>query len=285
MNVAVGLGRLGHDVTLMTRIGDDAYGEAIRAHIAAAGVQLAPSSMVAGGRTSTATAAIGPDGSAEYDFDLDSSMPVPRHVIDGLLDDVQIVHVGSLASWLRPGADKVLFLAAAASRRGQLVSYDPNVRPALISSPEAYVASVRAWAAAADVFKASADDIAYITGYDVGDPASWTNSSLGCALMVVTDGAEGASAHVGDRRIECPSPLVDVVDTIGAGDSFMSALLDGLSRERLLSAADIERASEDVIAAVVTRAGVAASITCSREGADPPSLSELEAALQLGPGR
>ncbi len=282
MNIAVGLGRLGHDVVLMTRIGDDAYGDAIRSHVTAAGVRLAPSSIVAGGRTSTATATIGADGSAEYDFDLDSSMPVPRRVIEELLDDVDMVHVGSVASWLPPGANDLHFLAAAAWRRGALVSYDPNVRPALISSPEAYVRSVRTWAAAADVVKASADDMAYITGHGGDDSADWTNSSVGCALMVVTDGAAGATAQLGTRRIDCPSPQVDVVDTIGAGDSFMSALLDGLARERLLSAAAIERASNDVIATVVTRAGVAASITCSREGADPPTASELEAAQRLG---
>jgi fructokinase len=282
MNVAVGLGRLGHDVTLMTRIGDDAYGEAISKHVAAAGVRLASGSVVPGGRTSTASARIGPDGSAEYDFELDSSLAVPPGH-DELLDGVDIVHVGSIATWLQPGAGVLRSLTDAAARRGALVSYDPNVRPALVGSPAEYVESVRGWAAAATVFKASEEDMAYITGHG-GETGGWTDSSTECALIVVTRGREGASARVGDRWIECAARTVEIVDTIGAGDSFMSALLDGLSREALLSASAIDGAADEALARVVTRASVAAGITCSREGADPPTLSELEAALQLGAG-
>lgn len=279
MNVAVGLARLGHEVTLLTRLGDDAHGLLIREHLAASGVSLVPGSVEPGRRTSTATAHIGADGGATYDFEIDSTLPDSSSAVEHAVKVAEIVHVGSLGSWLTPGALVVRRLCDVAIASGKLVSYDPNVRPALIGRRADYVRSVQAWGADVHVFKASAEDLDYLRGSEESTAgADWT-ASLGRAVHVVTRGSAGATVRVGGRSEECAAVSVEVADTIGAGDSFMAALLDGLARGGMRTETELLSNAAAVVEEVVPRAIVAAAITCSRPGADPPTLAELEAAL------
>lgn len=267
LNVAVGLARLDHDVLLVTQIGNDPYGELIRDHLEASNVRLATGAVVTGARTSTATATLRADGSASYVFELDTRLPTLE-----LPEGLDAAHVGSFGSWLEPGAAVVRALAEQARSRGVLVTYDPNVRPTLIEDKPSYVAGVLAWTERVDVVKASAEDVEYLVGPDRKPP--WRT-----ALDVVTHGGDAVAVAVDGRWSRYVPPPVNVVDTIGAGDTFMAGLLDGLARNGLLTESAIRASAETVLAHVIPAAATAAAITCSREGADPPTRAELDAAL------
>jgi fructokinase len=273
-NVALGLGRLGRQVSLLSRLGDDARGERVRAHLEASGVRLAPGT-VAGGPTSTATARLDERGVASYEFELDWRLPDAVE-----LPPARALHTGSIAAFLAPGGEAVLQLVHRA--RGSLtVSYDPNARPVLMGNAGPARQRVERFVAAADVVKVSDEDLAWLApGADPADVAQdWL--ALGPALVVVTRGGEGATGVCAAGRVDVPAPRIAVVDTVGAGDAFMAGLLDALSGAGLLGAdrsRELRAIARDALAAAVRRATRVAAITCTRPGADPPTRQELAAA-------
>lgn len=267
-NVALGLGRLGLGVDLLTDLGRDQRGDRVAAHLASSGVQVLPESF-SDRRTSTATAIIGPDGSASYAFDLRWAPQV-----DGLATPPRIVHTGSVAAFLSPGADAVHEVLSAAARGRALVSLDPNVRPALMPSAKWAAARFGELARIADVVKLSDEDAAWLYP---GEPDSIVLDGLldlGVGLAVVTRGAAGAVLATRDHRVAVPARPVDVRDTIGAGDSFTAALLAGLLHDGAIPA------DREALRRLGTRAVQAAAITVGRPGADLPTAAELESALR-----
>ncbi|KQX49976.1 MULTISPECIES: carbohydrate kinase [unclassified Streptomyces] len=273
-NVAYGLARLGRDVTLLTQLADDPHGRLIGDHLTGAGVKVEVGGVPA--RTPSAVVGLDAHGGAAYTFDIAWTLsagtagPAPAHV-----------HIGSIAAVVAPGADTVL-AEAERLRHGATVSYDPNVRPALMGERAAAVARVERCVALADLVKASDEDLAWL--YPGEDPyavaARWL--ALGPAVVLVTRGAAGSVALTRHHTVAAGAPPVTVVDTVGAGDSFMSAVLDtlaGRGRESLggLDAGDL--------AELLRRAGAAAAVTVSRAGALPPDQSELDAAGREFPVR
>lgn len=268
-NVALALGRLGQAPTLLTRLGGDERGEGIRSWLGDSGVHVG---AVAAPRTATATASLDASGSATYDFDLDWALPGVE------APAASVVHIGSIAALLEPGAGDVARLVRAL-RETALVTYDPNVRPSLLPDRDAARARVEACVALADVVKASDEDLAWL--YPERDPlavaGTWLDS--GPALVVVTRGGGGAAAVTGTSVARVGACRVDVVDTVGAGDTFMAALIDGLVRSGRVGAAAREalRAiGSDDTRELLGFAARAAAITVSRPGADPPWRRELE---------
>ncbi len=273
-NVALGLGRLGRRVSLLSRLGDDERGERLQSHLAASSVRLAPGT-VAAGPTSTATARVDDRGVASYEFELDWQVPDAVE-----LPPARALHTGSIAAFLAPGGDAVLELVRRAG--GSLtVSYDPNARPALMGDAGAARERVERFVAAADVVKVSDEDLAWLLpGADpVAVAADWLE--LGPALVVVTRGGEGATGVCAQGRVDVPAPRVDVVDTVGAGDAFTAGLLDALAGAALLGpdrAGALRAIPRHVLEAAARRATRVAAITCARAGANPPTLAELVAA-------
>ncbi|WP_454301243.1 carbohydrate kinase family protein [Salana multivorans] len=281
-NVAIGLARLGHTAELLTWLGPDEYGTIVRDHLAASGVSIVPGSHDAAS-TSVALARIGEDGSAQYEFDL--TIDYPDHVID---DDVLTVHVGSIGAVLDPGHEKVRALLESA--RGQAtVSYDPNLRPSIMGSPDAVRERVLGLIALSDLVKVSDEDLGWLE--PDRDPheiiREW--AQLGPAITVVTRGGEGALAVTSaGAEYDLPPQQVTVADTVGAGDSFMGGLISGLWNAGLLGAANRERLaaiSTDELDALLNRCARIASITVSRPGANPPTAAELgeEVPAELSP--
>jgi fructokinase len=273
-NVAVGLARLGHDVTFATMIGHDDRGSRIASLLSEEGVRLTQGS-VGGQRTSVATSTLDATGAATYSFDLNWELSVRPS-----LERLTHVHTGSIAATLEPGASAVLSTLQGA-RPNATISYDPNVRPSLMGDPSEARTKIEQLIGLSDVVKASDEDIAWLYN---GEPLSDVLSvwgQLGPALVVMTRGGNGALVRLSSTGevTSIDPPVVDVVDTVGAGDSFMSGLLSGLmqagllggmqARERLRSAslADVEPA--------VHRALACAAITVSRAGANPPHLAEI----------
>jgi fructokinase len=270
-NVALGLARLGHSTSLLTRIGSDARGDMIRAHLAASGVQVVDGSVTPG-PTSTATAVLDERGIATYDFNLDWSLPP-----DAGIGTVDAVHTGSIAATLAPGGDDVVRLIETAAGRA-VVTYDPNARPALMGTPAQALERIERLIRVSDVVKVSDEDLEWLLpGQDPIEIAtSWRQQ--GPAMVVVTKGGSGATGVLAAGRVDVAAPPITVVDTVGAGDAFTSGLLDGLASADLLSVDRIPtlRASRpDDLAAILRHAVTVAAVTCTRAGANPPTPSEL----------
>lgn len=271
-NVAIGLGRLGHDVELATSFGRDERGDRVRAHLERDGVRLVAGSDSAA-RTSTATATLDHAGVATYTFDL--AWDLPDSLGPGAATHV---HVGSIATALEPGATQVRRIVAEA-RSQATVSYDPNLRPAILGSPDPHRAGVEALVGRSDVVKASDEDLAWMYPGTPVDEVLQRFAALGPSFVVCTLGGEGARALVGGELFDVPPEPVAVVDTVGAGDSFMGALISGLLDAGLLGGPDgraaLGQADARAVRPALDRAIHVAAITCSRAGADPPYRNEL----------
>ena len=271
MNVAVALARLGHDAHLLTAIGEDPRGEAIRAHLDDSGVHLTPSS-VGPGRTSTAEAVLDANGAATYTFDL-AWDPDPA----GLPSDLDAVHTSSIAAVMEPGASTLAELLRTA-RTAATISYDPNARPTLMGEPADVRARIEENIALSDVVKASDEDVTWLYGTDDVEDVVSSWRELGPSLTVLTRGGEGSVAFSESGRVQVAPVPVEVVDTVGAGDTFSAGILDALADKDLLGADRREMLGaipSDELAAVLRRAARLAAITVSRAGANPPWSREL----------
>jgi fructokinase len=273
MNVAVGVARLGCPVQLLTRIGTDARGTVIADYLASVGVPLVPGSIVAG-RTSTALARVDSDGSASYEFLIDWSLDSIEE-----LPGSSIVHTGSIAAFLEPGASQLETMLRAAVGRHAIVTFDPNIRPSIIGSKALSLAVVERLAALATVVKVSDEDAAWLFGELTADGVADRLLALGATLAIVTLGASGALLATARHRVRLPGRTVAVADTIGAGDSFMSAVLQKLvtlllSRTDAAALADGSALDESVLRDIGEFAVSCAAITVSRIGSDPPTLAE-----------
>jgi fructokinase len=263
-NVAVALARLGRQVRFATSFADDRRGRMVAEHLDRAGVRLA-NRPHAVDRTATAVATLDADGAADYEFDLEWVLDPPE--VENL---PAAVHVCSLGAVLLPGAD-VVHEEVSRLRGGPLVSYDVNARPVLTGTGADVVARVERMVTVSDLVKASDEDLAALYPDSTLGDAARGLLGRGPAAVVVTRGEHGATWFSAGSTVEVPSVAVDVADTIGAGDTFSAALLDGvLARGQDLAALD-----EVAVQEILARAVRAAAVTVSRPGADPPYLSEL----------
>ncbi|WP_307450736.1 MULTISPECIES: carbohydrate kinase [Microbacterium] len=272
LNVAVGLARLGMTVDFGTEFGADDAGARIADRLSRDGVT--PIQTAAGAwPTSTARARIRPDGSASYVFDLEWRFDAPPRA-----DGYAIVHVGSVGALREPGAHRVVELIESLPA-DVLVTFDPNVRPALLASSERTRALVERYAARANVVKLSDEDAEWLYP---DDPASAPERLLarGAGLVVVTRGGQGSTIHTPAVELPVPSFPVEVVDTIGAGDSYMSGIIAALVRGVGVAGAATGAFDESDLAEVGRFAATAAGLTVSRAGAAPPTIAELDAVLQ-----
>jgi fructokinase len=281
-NVAVALARLGVPVTLRTRLGRDGLGGMVLAHLEASGVH------VDGGAderaaTSLAIATLAA-GVASYDFRIEWDMgpmaPLPI--------EARCLHTGSLATVLAPGKEHVVDLMEREHERGRAtLSYDPNVRPALLGDAEGARPDIERLVALSDVVKVSQEDLEWLypNRADEDVARGWLTSP-GPGIVVVTRGGAGVFAVSGGLEMHRPAIPVELVDTVGAGDAFTSGLLDGLHRADLLGGARREALTaidEATLASVLDAATLISAITCSRPGADPPTRAEVDAALAARP--
>lgn len=267
LNVAVGLGRLGIETVLAARVGDDAFGSEIRAHVHDAGVRLAQQDRPAE-RTSSATATLRTDGSARYEFD------VHWDVEKILSDPFPVLHTGSIAAMLAPGADAIeeLFHAAPPTT---LLSFDPNIRPDLISSRIEAIERTERLVRSAHVVKMSDEDLHWLYPGVSAETIASRYRELGVPLFVLTFGAEGCSLFSAGAEATLSAQSTTVVDTIGAGDAFMSGLLFGVITSGSGSVLREGRADQALLERLGSIAQRSAALTVARRGAVPPTLQEL----------
>lgn len=260
-NVALGLGRLGVEVSLLTQFGADPRGEAIEAHLRDSSVRLLVERAAA---TSTARARIRRDGSAEYDFDI-----AWGGFGDVALPSASIVHTGSVAAFLEPGASDVVRLIRSAGAAE--VTFDPNIRPDLVGARGEVEARFHEIARLSTVVKLSDEDAEWLFPGKAIDDVLDAVLADGARLAAVTMGAEGAVLATPSGRVRVDPVRVEVVDTIGAGDTFMASLIASV---RESGSADLGR---DRVAQIGRDAVRAAAVTVSRAGANLPWARELAA--------
>ena len=279
LNVAVGLARLGHPVQFVGRYGRDAYGESVAAHLRASSVMLplAPDALP----TSVATALVDADGAASYTFDLAWELPGLGDRLPFMLQGTTLLHTGSIATMLAPGAAEVL-AAVEHAHPASTISFDPNCRPSIITDADYARRQAEKFVTLSDIVKASDEDLAWL--YPGVDPLESARRWLtlggaeGPAVVVVTRGATGPWGITAAGEAEFAAPRVDVADTVGAGDSFMAALLSGVVDRGLDGAqnrADLRALPAEGLTALLAHASRAAAVTVSRAGANPPTRAEL----------
>lgn len=273
-NTAKALARLGHEVAFIDGISTDAYGVKARAELAADGVNLSLA-MTSDLPTAVAVVTLAADGGASYVFKLDKTATFDFNsswLPDPSRYKPQVLHIGTLATLVQPGAD-VLFDWALACADFAPVVFDPNIRPQVMSDRAKYVALVEKWIGISSVVKLSDDDFEWL--YPGKSPESIAEQWLqdGVALVVMTRGADGLIGYTSDGVVEVAGEKVNVVDTVGAGDTVGAIVVQGLITDGLLNM----RGS--VLKDVLHRAAVAAAITCSRAGAQPPYAHEIRERL------
>lgn len=276
MNSAVALGKLGGDTHFLGRISRDAFGRQLRQHILEANVKLdlATESSQA---TSIAVVSLDERGMASYTFHFHDTANFGWQIDDlPELNSDDWLHIASLSCVVSPGAE-VLLDWMRDVKSG--VSYDINVRPTVITDPDMYWAKVQPWLRVVGrrqgIVKASDEDIKCLAeaagsgaGPGGGDPVelagTWVDQ-YGLGLAVITLGPGGGAAiEPGGTITRVPGFPTKVIDTVGAGDTFMAGFLDGWVKLHL----DLEGSLE--------RGAAAASIVCSRRGAQPPTSAEVD---------
>ncbi|MDT5153845.1 MAG: fructokinase [Mycobacterium sp.] len=274
LNVAVGLGRLDREVDFLTHIGDDERGRRIADYVEASGVRLVPGSVTAA-HTPTASARIDETGAATYTFDIEWQLTGTPEVAPPL-----IAHTGSIAGFLGPGCLATAALLEA-YHLAATITFDPNVRPALITDRAQAIGRIDRLVERADVVKVSDEDLHWIDPSRSPEQIATAWQAVGPSIVAVTMGGQGAFAVCAAGVVRVAARPVEVVDTVGAGDSFMTGLIDALWSLNLLGAArrrDLARIDVDALDGVLQEAALASALTVSRAGADLPD----RAALQLG---
>lgn len=274
-NVAMGAGRLGTPTAFLGRISRDAFGKLLRRHLAESKVSL---EYVREGQELTTLALVTPSESGEY-FSFYCENTADRLLypedLPATLPPQAALHFGSYSLVLEPGASTLELLMRREARR-RLISLDPNVRPFLIPNREAYLERLLGWLEQADLVKVSQADLEWLYPGQSLEAIAQEWQKQGPVWVIVTRGGQGAFAVRGQEIIRVQAPQVQVVDTVGAGDAFMSGALSWLWQSGVWSRATLGSLESGQIIALLDFAARVAAITCTRAGADPPWREELQ---------
>jgi fructokinase len=270
-NTAKALARLGHDVQFIDGISTDEYGVAARKELIDDEVKL-DLALTSDKPTCLAIVSLDANGGASYEFKIDGTATFDFN-LNWLPDPSrykpQVLHIGTLVTVIQPGADVLYDWAMQVAEFAPIV-FDPNIRPSVMGDHDLYEAAVEKWAALSSVIKVSDDDMAWLyPGQKYEDVAQrWIND--GAALVVVTRGSNGIIGFTADGSVEVDGAKITVADTVGAGDTVGAIIVEAMIEKGILAL------TGDVLKAVLHRAAVAAGITCSRKGAQPPYKHELK---------
>ena len=270
-NTAKALALLGFDSYFIDGISNDAYGEKAKAELLYAGVNLKYANFT-DKPTCTADVSLDAAGVASYEFAIEGSATFDfshEWLPDPLVIKPVVLQIGTLATIVEPAATILLEWARKVATVAPIV-FDPNVRSSVVSDRTKYQTAVAKWTAISAVIKVSEDDLAWLypdrEQTDVA--AQWLNE--GAALVVITKGSYGLIGITKEGLVTVPGVKVEVSDTVGAGDTVGAIVVEAIV-ERGLTALHGE-----VLRELLNRAAKAASITCSRAGANPPTRAEIE---------
>jgi fructokinase len=270
-NTAKALARLGHDVQFIDGISTDEYGVAARKELIDDEVKL-DLALTSDKPTCLAIVSLDANGGASYEFKIDGTATFDfdlKWLPDPSRYKPQVLHIGTLVTVIQPSADVLYDWAMQVAEFAPIV-FDPNIRPSVMGDHDLYEAAVEKWAALSSLIKVSDDDMAWLyPGQKYEDVAKrWIND--GAALVVVTRGSQGVIGFTVDGSVEVDGAKITVADTVGAGDTVGAIIVEAMIEKGILAL------TGDVLKTVLHRAAVAAGITCSRKGAQPPYKHELK---------
>lgn len=271
-NVAVAAARLGLRTGFIGQVGDDPFGRYLAEVLQADGVDVRGLRFSPEARTALAFVSLGPGGERSFVFYRHPSADMlmrPEDVDLSLVDACSVFHFGSITLIGEPARSATLAAVRRAKLGGKLISYDPNLRMSLWPSAETAKTGMLLGLQEADVVKVSQEELEFLTGESHAG-ALWRD---GMRLIVVTHGADGATLYTPRERFTAPGFAVEAVDTTGAGDSFVAALLSGL----LLYGDEFDRRLPEI----ARFANAAGALTTTQKGAIPalPTRQQAEAFL------
>ena len=269
-NTAKALAKLGLAPQFIDGISSDQYGQMALKELHHDGVLLdyvnfsdKPTclAIVSLSATSEATYEFVIDETATFDFS-HSWLPDPFELKPALL------HIGTLVTAIEPAASILHEWASKVAEVAPVV-FDPNIRPAVMDNRDLYVAAIEKWVAISAAVKVSDDDLYWL--YPDQDIELIVKRWIadGVALVVVTYGAKGLTGYTSAGSVAVEAVKVEVVDTVGAGDTVGAVLVEAIVEKGL------SNLTGDLLKQTLIRAAKAAAITCSRMGAKPPSKMEI----------
>ncbi len=270
-NTAKALARLGHDAYFIDGISSDKYGQMSRQELLGDEVKL-DLALNSEKPTCLAIVSLNENGGASYEFEIEGTATFDFSVSwlpDPSRYKPSVLHIGTLVTVIQPGADVLYDWAMRVAEFAPIV-FDPNVRSVVMNDRDKYLAAVERWVAISSVVKVSDDDLAWLYPAQQYEDVARRWISDGAALVVVTRGADGLEGFTADGVVEAPSVKVNVADTVGAGDTVGAIIVEAMVEKGILNL------TGETLKAVLNRAAVAAGITCSRKGAQPPYKHELK---------
>ena len=273
-NTAIALGRLGIPTGFFTGLSSDMLGDVLRETLAAAHVDASFCAVSA--RPTTVAFVKLVNGSATYAFYDEGTAGRMITVADlpVLGDDCEALHFGAISLIPDPcGGTYEALLDREHEKR--VISLDPNIRPGFIKDNEAHRARILRMAAQADIIKFSDEDLDWFGMAGDHDTLAQKWLDMGCKLVVITKGADGANGYTSALEVSVPSQRVTVVDTIGAGDTFDAGVLASLKRDNLLTKPKVAALDEKAVFNALSLGAKAAAVTVSRAGANPPWAAEI----------
>ena len=274
-NTAKALARLGNTVDFIDGISTDEYGVNARKELIRDGVGLSHC-LTSEKPTCTATVTLDALGSASYEFRIDGTatfdfshswLPDPERLKPSVL------HIGTLVTIIEPGASVLFDWAMRVSEFAPIV-FDPNIRPSVLRDRETYVVAVEKWIGLSSIVKVSDDDIKWLYPDESIDIVAQRWLSTGVSCVVITRGAAGLIGYTEHGIEEVTGAKVTVIDTVGAGDTVGAIVVEGVLNH------SVAGLHGEVLNVLLQKAAVAAGITCSRAGAEPPYKHELVEAME-----
>ena len=274
-NTAKALARLGNTVDFIDGISTDEYGVNARKELIRDGVGLSHC-LTSEKPTCTATVTLDALGSASYEFRIDGTatfdfshswLPDPERLKPSVL------HIGTLVTIIEPGASVLFDWAMRVSEFAPIV-FDPNIRPSVLRDRETYVVAVEKWIGLSSIVKVSDDDIKWLYPDESIDIVAQRWLSTGVSCVVITRGAAGLIGYTEHGIEEVTGAKITVIDTVGAGDTVGAIVVEGVLNH------SVAGLHGEVLHLLLQKAAVAAGITCSRVGAEPPYKHELVEAME-----
>jgi fructokinase len=279
LNIAVGMARLGAPAGFVGGVSTDLFGRMIADHASASQADLRYVTCSAHQTTLAFVRHVG--GEPHYAFYDEATASRNWTYQRGSIpfDEIEAIHVGSTTLANDKGAAQALAMIEDAGG-STTISFDPNCRPNLVGDKARYVDQMNAFAAGADIVRMSDVDFEFLYGGNDYDEKARSLLAAGTSLVVVTRGINGAQAwHSAAGLVKVEAPATNVVDTIGAGDSFQAALLFALRAIGRIDCSTLAQLNSDELDRALSFASTCAAFTCGRAGADPPRQSDVRAAL------
>ena len=270
-NAAKALSKLGIDTQFIDGISTDDYGQMAKGELISAGVKL-DYVRYSNKSTCLAIVSLSDSGSASYEFVIENTATfdfTPDWLPNPQTERPSLLHIGTLATVIEPGATELFKWAQSVSKNAPIV-FDPNIRPAVVNDQKQYMMQVERWVSISSTVKVSDEDIRWL--YPSLEIEQVVNDWLakGPSLIVVTYGDKGLAGYRVGEKVFVDAVNVAVADTVGAGDTVGAILVEAIVKDGLSSLSGVR------LEMMLKRAAKAAAVTVSRSGANPPTLKEIE---------